>query len=868
MQYFILIQLHNIEHMYQFSLDAYLVFFIKAMKKTEAKEAQAERVEALRDTLRVVICTWVMRGLFERHKLIFLTQLVFSLMQREVVGQESGFGPKYLNFLLRGPIKPGEENPIEWLPQSAWDAVQALIEIEGFERFASDFEENAPRFLEWYNHATPESEKLPLDWRELERTPFLKLLVVRCLRPDRMTTAIENFIVEMMPGGTRFTECDGELNSFQVLELSYADSGPTVPLYFILSAGANVGADIDRLAQKMDMVDGTNYHNVSLGQGQDVVAMDRLATGREQGHWVVLHNVHLMPKWLNELNKLIDKMETGDGGRPNDDFRIMLSSDPANSIPFGLLERSIKLTNEPPSGLKANIKRAFCNFARDEYEDMEPRTKGILFGLCHFHSLMLERKKFGAKGFNMMYPFAVGDLLCSVVVLRNYMENAPAQVPWTDLQYLFGEIMYGGHIVNGFDRLVCGAYLDFFMKDDLLDEKAMFPYSDDRKLTFQAPKTSSSYDRVLEHIDTELKTDTPLAYGLHPNAEIGFRTDQAVALFKTVMSLQPRAATGAAAAGDGGSADGPLQDILDQMRDAHFECVEIAEGMEEIGPFQNVFLQECDRMNVLQAEMMRSLLELEMGFRGELTMSDAMEQLGDSLFSGVVPSTWVRYAYPSMRPLTSWLADLAMRFQQLSDWTSNPLEIPVTTWLSGIFNPQSFLTAIMQVRDLAPPRRPRSLPRSRAAPAPRHPRAAPLTFFSPYNHPAPLLPAQVCAQTDSLELDKLTILTEPTKRTAEAIDTHAREGCYVHGFALEGAHWDTPSGNLESSLPREMFCDMPVIQCKAVVIEDGGHANTYMCPVYKTRDRGPTYVFTATLRTKAPSPKWVLAGACMILDTN
>ena len=26
------------------------------------------------------------------------------------------------------------------------------------------------------------------------------------------------------------------------------------------------------------------------------------------------------------------------------------------------------------------------------------------------------------------------------------------QVPWADLRYLFGEIMYGGHIVNDFDR--------------------------------------------------------------------------------------------------------------------------------------------------------------------------------------------------------------------------------------------------------------------------------------------------------------------------------------------------------------------------------------------------------------------------------
>merc|ERR1711871_1255235 len=303
MLYFILIQLHRIEHMYQYSLDAFLVFFVKAMRKTEAKELEDERVEALRRSVRLTVCTWVQRGLFEKHKLIFLTQMLFSLMQREVVGSDSGFGPKYLSFLLRGPMKAEGENPIEWLPESSWNACQALIELEGFESFASDLEENAPRFLEWYNNATPETEKLPLDWRELERTPFLKLLVVRCMRPDRLTAAVTTFINDLLPSGTMFTECDGELNSYQVLELSYVDSGPLTPLYFILSAGANITADIDRLAAKMGMVEGDTYHNVSLGQGQDVVAMDKLSTGRKAGHWVVLHNVHLMPRWLNDLNK-------------------------------------------------------------------------------------------------------------------------------------------------------------------------------------------------------------------------------------------------------------------------------------------------------------------------------------------------------------------------------------------------------------------------------------------------------------------------------------------------------------------------------------------------------------------------------------
>ena len=69
----------------------------------------------------------------------------------------------------------------------------------------------------------------------------------------------------------------------------------------------------------------------------------------------------------------------------------------------GLLARSLKLTNEPPSNLKDNVKRAVCHFDRDTFESMDNPSRGVLFGLCYFHALMLGRKKFGPIGFNSEY---------------------------------------------------------------------------------------------------------------------------------------------------------------------------------------------------------------------------------------------------------------------------------------------------------------------------------------------------------------------------------------------------------------------------------------------------------------------------------
>ena len=228
-----------------------------------------------------------------------------------------------------------------------------------------------------------------------------------------------------------------------------------------------------------------------------------------------------MPKWLLVLEKKLDDMAL-EGSNPT--FRLFLSAEPSAGIPIGILERSIKLTNEPPTGLKANMKRAFSSFIKEEFEEKDTKIKTILFAMCYFHSVLLERRKFGPKGWNMIYPFAAGDLRDSAKVLQNYMDrNAGGKVPWDDLKYIFGEIMYGGHIVDNWDRDLCNAYLDGLMIDGLLDEAELLPFVEGKNISFKVPPVVP-YEKYIEHIETQLPPETPLTFGMHPNAEIDFRT--------------------------------------------------------------------------------------------------------------------------------------------------------------------------------------------------------------------------------------------------------------------------------------------------------------------------------------------------------
>jgi dynein heavy chain len=192
-----------------------------------------------------------------------------------------------------------------------------------------------------------------------------------------------------------------------------------------------------------------------------------------------------MPTWLIELEKILDSF-TGEGGNSN--FRLFLSAEPSTGIPIGILDRSIKLTNEPPTGLKANMKRAWTYFSKEEIEEKDSKIKSILFALCYFHSTLIERRRFGAKGWNMNYPFNMGDLRDSYLVMNRYMEqNQGGKVPFDDLIYIFGEIMYGGHIVDDWDRRLCNNYLFNIMHEGLFDELELFPFIEGKGISFKVP---------------------------------------------------------------------------------------------------------------------------------------------------------------------------------------------------------------------------------------------------------------------------------------------------------------------------------------------------------------------------------------------
>jgi len=111
-----------------------------------------------------------------------------------------------------------------------------------------------------------------------------------------------------------------------------------------------------------------------------------------------------------------------------------------------------------------------------------------------------------------------------------------------------------------------------------------------------------------------------------------------------------------------------------------------------------VYLQECELINTLINQIIIDLKDLELAFKGELTMTAAMEDLMENIFLNKICKEWAKKSWMTTRGLGSWLDNLKQRLELLNLWKEDPVAINKSIcFLNRLYKPNSFLTAIKQV---------------------------------------------------------------------------------------------------------------------------------------------------------------------------
>eukprot|EP00798_Chlamydomonas_sp_ICE-L_P031818 gene31818-7022_t len=803
--FFVIASLSTITNMYEYSLASFLTVFNLTLNTSKKDSMMEGRLRNVIEALTFDVYSYTCLGLFEKHKLMFSFQMTIKILE----GDEP-LDPQFLDFFLKGNLsleKSRREKPYEWFPEQGWQDLMRVVQMgtvklspEGrmhpLAKLADDMETDEGVWRAYYELENPEEAELPMGYHK-SLSVFEKLLVLRCVRMDRVSVGITRFVISAM------TERYVQPPTLDYLNI-FKQSTENTPIVFILSPGADPAFDVFKLGEELGFKPGAKLKYMALGQGMGPKAAEFIETGVTRGLWIMLQNCHLLPRWLKTLEKILEKLH-----KPHPDFRLWLTTEPTDRFPLGVLQRSLKVVTEPPNGLKLNMRQSYSKITEEVLSECPHSAfRSLVYVLGFFHAVVQERRKYGKLGWNVPYDFNETDHRISMALIGTYLTkafvNQDELIPWGTLRYLIGEAMYGGRVSDSYDRRILITYLDEYFGDFLFDTFQPFHFFNSKDVDISVPQ-SGHRDIYSKAIDSLPMLQSPEIFGLHANADISYYTNATKDIWRDLVDLQPR--TGVVSGGVSreefiGSVAKDIQAKIPEQ----FDMPLIKKDIGQPSPTQVVLLQELERWNMVLSVMKISLRDLQRALTGEIGFSSALEELATALFNGKLPGMWARLNPATEKPLGAWMLWFQRRYRQYKDWVEKGE--PKVMWLSGLHIPETYIAGLVQA----------------------------------------------ACRDKGWPLDKSTLYTKVTRFTeASQVSEKPKYGCYVSGLYLEGAGWDMEHSMLKKQDPKVLVTELPILQIIPIEANKLKLANTFKSPVYMTQARrsamGVGLVFEADITT-------------------
>ncbi|BBN19721.1 hypothetical protein Mp_8g13060 [Marchantia polymorpha subsp. ruderalis] len=822
--YFIISDLALIDSMYQYSLSYFAQLFNQCIDASPRSEVLEDRLQILIRYMTEFLYMSVSRGLFEEHKLTFSFLICTSIMKyMGEINQED-----WVFFLIGGSdtvpegALPNPDNRI--IPDRVWVSIVKLEETrpETFKKLTKDITSGWANWSQYFKTPEPHIFPLPGVWKE-KLTPFQQLLLLKVMRGEKLVFGVNLFVTAHL--GQKF------VGSVPLqLEEIFKDTSCINPVIFILTTGADPSGMLQRFAEKMDRKAGDRLHMISLGQGQGPVAETLIMKSRKSGDWVCLQNCHLASSWMIPMERIIEKFlpERAD---IHPDFRLWLTSFPSKDFPVPVLQNGIKLTNEPPKGVRANMLQSYTSISEQFLESCSKKApwKKLVFGISFFHAVIQERRKFGPLGWNVKYDFNSSDLECALQTLIMFLEEQP-DIPWPALLYVTGEINYGGRVTDDLDRRCLMSTLKLYYDPAVLSDTYTFTSTG----LYKSPP-EGEHGSYVEYIKSFPTAEGPDLFGMHENANLTFQHQESNKILTVVASIQPKASTGGAGKNVGVTILELAAKLLEGLP-VPLRPEEATEHIPEFGPTGQVnsllvvLQQESERFNRLIKVMRSTLVELQRAIKGLVVMSAELEAMFNNFIANKVPELWNAVAYPSLKPLSSWILDHQKRMEFMRVWIHDGN--PLCFWLPGFFFPQGFMTGALQ------------------------------------NH----------ARKYQIPIDTLNFGFKVMEyETGSDVKQAPEDGLYISGLYLDGARWDRKHKCLVEALPGEIYSPLPVVHFTPIV-NYKPPTNEYQCPLYKTHVRAgvltttgasSNYILNVSLTIDPDTTPdfWVLQGIALLCQT-
>ncbi|XP_050716714.1 dynein axonemal heavy chain 3-like isoform X3 [Eriocheir sinensis] len=892
--FFCVSDLAAVEPMYQFSLGWFIALYLQSTKTATPSQDVDTRISLLNSHLTRAVFLSVSRSLFEKDKILFTFILCVRLQHAKGCLDDDVW-----RFLLTGVSVHVELNGAApppqalWLTNKVWAHLVQAGQCSSLEDVHKHVAEHLEAWEEVFQSDTPHLAQFPEPYSTLEG--INRLALIKCLRPDKIILAVQNLI------RTQFGEEYLSPPQFDI-GLSFDDSTCYTPLIFILSPGTDPIGVLNRFAQERE----TEVKVISMGQGQGVAAENLVSQGASEGLWVVLQNCHLADEsWLAKLEVVFGQVLEAEEVHPN--FRLWLTSYPCKAFPVSLLQDGIKITNEPPRGLRANLLNSYHSdpikdselLASPDPDHVARSFQRLLYGLCFFHALAQERRHFGTLGWNVSYEFNESDMRISVKQLQMLLAGCakPEDVPFEALTYLTGECNYGGRVTDPKDHRLLLCLLRSFYNIEMMENDRYQVFG---VVEYQVPpESSATWQAYVDHIEGLPLSAPPQVFGLHASADIAKDHHEADKLFREILYFEPQFnnkigedAAVLVARDLACEILGLLPPLFDLKKAEERHPITYKQSL------NTVLRQELLRYNRLTATIKSSLKDVKKAVSGEQVICEETETAYQALMIGQLPPTWKIRSYPTNKSLAPYISDLLHRLKFFQRWSLE--ELPDVFWFSGLFFPHTFLTGVRQ-----------NYARHHSIPIDRiyfqflvmdkevddiiHECIRPNFVELPQvfeELPSPANRGQCDTQDTDVEDEIPSAAEENTSQDTENGNEKTKEedkedvqeeeeknnsnnniedlcnqdckrqsiiydvlpmqdkgGTYTWGFFLEGAQWDREKRSLTEMSKKKLHDQLPVILFQPAVFPEGSdncgfEENGYFCPVYRTSQRSGSFSTT------------------------